>query len=67
MIFSIDGFSGRFTFLHDAHTGDIVVREWVDSVGVKMAFNHNIACLITPEPREELLKQHCAWGFLSLL
>ena len=24
--FSIDGFSGKFTFLHDAHTGDIVIR-----------------------------------------
>ena len=50
--FSIDGFSGKFTFLHDAHTGDVVVREWIDSVGVEMAFNKNIACLITPEPRD---------------
>ena len=50
--FSIDGFSGKFTFLNDAHTGDIVIRQWVDSVGVEMAFNHNIACLITCEPRD---------------
>ena len=50
--FSIDGFSGKFTFLHDAHTGDVVVREWIDSVGVEMAFNKNIACLITPDPRD---------------
>ena len=50
--FSIDGFSGKFTFLHDAHTGDVVVREWIDSVGVEMAFNKNIACLITQEPRD---------------
>ena len=50
--FSIDGFTGKFTFLHDAHTGDIVIREWVDPVGVEMAFNQNIACLITPEPRD---------------
>lgn len=50
--FSIDGFSGEFTFLHDAHTGDIVIRDWVDSVGVEMAFNQNIACLITCEPRD---------------
>ena len=28
--FSIDGFTGKFTFLNDAHTGDIVVRDWVD-------------------------------------
>ena len=50
--FSIDGFTGKFTFLHEAHTGDIVIREWVDPVGVEMAFNQNIACLITPEPRD---------------
>lgn len=49
--FSIDGFTGKITFLNDAHTGDIVIREWIDSTGVKMAFNHNIACLITPDPR----------------
>jgi UDP-N-acetylmuramate--alanine ligase/UDP-N-acetylmuramoyl-L-alanyl-D-glutamate--2,6-diaminopimelate ligase len=50
--FSIDGFTGKFTFLHDAHTGDIVIREWVDAVGVEMAFSQNIACLITPDPRD---------------
>ena len=48
--FSIDGFTGKMTFLHDAHTGDIVIRETIDSTGVEMAFNKNIACLITPEP-----------------
>jgi UDP-N-acetylmuramate--alanine ligase/UDP-N-acetylmuramoyl-L-alanyl-D-glutamate--2,6-diaminopimelate ligase len=50
--FSIDGFTGKFTFLHDAHTGDIVIRQWVDPVGVEMAFNQNIACLITCEPKD---------------
>lgn len=50
--FSIDGFTGKFTFLHEAHTGDIVIREWIDSVGVQMAFNKNIACLITPNPKD---------------
>ena len=25
--FSIDGFTGKITFLNDAHTGDIVIRE----------------------------------------
>lgn len=49
--FSIDGFTGKFTFLHEAHTGDIVIREWIDQVGVEMAFDRNIACLVTPEPR----------------
>ena len=43
--FSIDGFTGKFTFLHEAHTGDIVIREWIDQVGVEMAFDRNIACL----------------------
>lgn len=54
--FSIDGFSGRFTFLHDAHTGDIVIREWVDEIGVEMAFNKNIACLITPKPKGDAIE-----------
>lgn len=50
--FSIDGFSGKFTFLNDAHTGDIVVRHWIDAEGVKMAFRKNIACLITRTPKD---------------
>ena len=50
--FSIDGFTGDFTFLHEAHTGDVVIREWIDSTGVQMAFNQNIACLVTPNPKE---------------
>lgn len=50
--FSIDGFTGKFTFLHDAHTGDIVIREWIDPAGVEIAFNKNIACLVTPDPRD---------------
>ena len=49
--FSIDGFSGKFTYLSKAHTGDIVIRQWVDEIGVQMAFNKNIACLITQEPK----------------
>ena len=36
--FSIDGFTGKFTFLNDAHTGDIVVRDWVDEKGIAIAF-----------------------------
>ena len=50
--FSIDGFSGKLTFLTNAHTGDIVIREWIDSRGVEIAFNKNIACLFTPDPKE---------------
>ena len=50
--FSIDGFSGKLTFLDDAQTGDIVIREWIDSKGVEIAFTKNIACLITPDARD---------------
>ena len=50
--FSIDGFTGKFTFLNDAHTGDIVIRHWVNDVGVEIAFNKNIACLITQTPKD---------------
>ena len=50
--FSIDGFTGRFTFLNDAHTGDIVVRHWINDKGVEIAFNKNIACLITQTPKD---------------
>ena len=49
--FSIDGFTGKFTFLNDAHTGDIVVRDWVDEKGIVIAFKKNIACLITQNPK----------------
>ena len=50
--FSIDGFTGKFTFLNDSHTGDIVIRHWINDTGIKMAFNKNIACLITQTPKD---------------
>lgn len=50
--FSIDGFTGKFTFLNDAHTGDIVIRHWINATGIEMAFNKNIACLITQTPKD---------------
>ena len=49
--FSIDGFTGKFTFLNDAHTGDIVVRDWVDGKGIAIAFKRNAACFITKTPK----------------
>jgi len=55
--FSIDGFTGKFTYLHEAHTGDIVIRDWVDAIGVQMAFKQNIACLITPDPKEGAIEE----------
>ena len=50
--FSIDGFTGKFTFLNDSHTGDIVIRHWINAAGVRMAFDKNIACLITQTPKD---------------
>ncbi|MBQ6511457.1 Mur ligase family protein [Methanobrevibacter sp.] len=50
--FSIDGFTGKFTFLNEAHTGDIVIRHWVNDIGVEIAFDKNIACLITQTPKD---------------
>ena len=50
--FSIDGFTGKFTFLNDSHTGDIVIRHWINETGIKMAFDKNIACLITQTPKD---------------
>ena len=54
--FSIDGFSGRFTFLNDAHTGDIVVRHWINGDGIAIAFCKNIACLITQTPKDDAIE-----------
>ncbi len=50
--FSIDGFTGKFTFLNDAHTGDIVIRHWINAVGIEIAFDKNVACLITQTPKD---------------
>ena len=61
--FSIDGFSGRFTFLNDAHTGDIVIRHWINGTGVEMAFNKNIACLITQTPKDGAIETAERLGF----
>ncbi|MEE1134062.1 MAG: Mur ligase family protein [Methanobrevibacter sp.] len=55
--FSIDGFTGKFTFLNDAHTGDIVIRHWINGTGVEMAFNQNIACLITQNPKDGAIEE----------
>ena len=61
--FSIDGFTGRFTFLNDAHTGDIVIRHWINDKGVKMAFDKNIACLITQTPKDCAIEMAEKLGF----
>lgn len=55
--FSIDGFTGKFTFLNDAHTGDIVIRHWINAKGIEMAFKKNIACLITQTPKDGAIEE----------
>ncbi len=55
--FSIDGFTGKFTFLNEAHTGDIVIRHWINDTGIKMAFEKNIACLITQTPKDGAIEE----------
>lgn len=61
--FSIDGFTGRFTFLNDAHTGDIVIRHWINEKGIEMAFDKNIACLITQNPKDNAVEMAERLGF----
>ena len=61
--FSIDGFTGKFTFLNEAHTGDIVIRHWINPVGIEMAFNKNIACLITQTPKDGAIEAAQRLGF----
>ncbi|MDL2270362.1 UDP-N-acetylmuramyl peptide synthase [Methanobrevibacter sp. OttesenSCG-928-I08] len=50
------GFTGRFTFLNDAHEGDIVIRHWINGKGVEIAKDKNIACLITQDPKEDAIE-----------
>ncbi|MBR4448086.1 MAG: UDP-N-acetylmuramyl peptide synthase [Methanobrevibacter sp.] len=61
--FSIEGFTGKFTFLNEAHTGDIVIRHWINGTGVEMAFNKNIACLITQTPKDGAIETAQRLGF----
>lgn len=50
--FTDDGFTGRFTLLNDASSGDIVIRHWINGKGIEIASSKNIACLITQTPKE---------------
>ena len=50
--FSQDGFVGRFTFLNESQSGDIVVRHWINGKGIEIAADKNIACLITQNPKD---------------
>ena len=61
--FSIDGFTGKFTFLNDSHTGDIVIRHWINDTGIQMAFKKNIACVITQTPKDGAIEMALKLNF----
>lgn len=42
---------GVFSFLNNADSGDVVIRHWIDEDGVKIAFEKDVACLVTQNPR----------------
>ena len=52
----LSDFTGRFTFLNDASEGDIVIRHWINAKGVEIAFEKNISCLITQNPKDGALE-----------
>jgi UDP-N-acetylmuramoyl-L-alanyl-D-glutamate--2,6-diaminopimelate ligase len=41
---------GIFTFLNQAKPGDVVIRHWVDEIGVKIAAEKEVSCIITQNP-----------------
>ena len=47
----INNFKGKFSFLNEANSGDIVIRHWINEDGVEIAYNKKIACLITQNPK----------------
>ena len=48
--------SGIFNILKDANNGDVVIRHWIDEIGVKIAAKKGVSCLITQNPKENALK-----------
>jgi UDP-N-acetylmuramoyl-L-alanyl-D-glutamate--2,6-diaminopimelate ligase len=43
--------NGIFNILKDAREGDVVVRHWIDEVGVKMASEKGASCVVTQDAR----------------
>ncbi len=50
-------FIGKFTFLGNAKKGDIVIRHWVDEEGIKIANSKNVSCLITQNPKGNVISK----------
>ncbi|BDZ70744.1 Mur ligase family protein [Methanobacterium petrolearium] len=43
--------NGIFNILKDAREGDVVVRHWIDEVGIKMASEKGASCVVTQDAR----------------
>jgi len=50
---SIDGI---FNFLNSAQKGDVVIRHWINGIGVEMAIKKGVSCIITQDPRENAVE-----------
>lgn len=44
-------FTGIFTFLGEAKSGDIVIRHWINEKAIELAKKKNLAGIITSDPR----------------
>jgi len=49
--------NGIFNILNDSSKGDVVVRHWIDSIGVKMAAMKGVSCVITQDLRGNALNE----------
>ena len=48
---------GIFTFLNKAKIGDVVIRHWIDPVGVEMANDKGVSCIITQNPKDNTVEK----------
>lgn len=49
--------NGEYTFLNKASSGDIVIRHWINSKGIQIAKNNNVACVITQNPKDNAIEE----------
>jgi len=47
---------GIFTFLNHSNPGDVVIRHWIDSKGVEIAHDKDVACIVTQNPKGNAVK-----------
>lgn len=48
--------NGIFNILKDAQKGDAVIRHWIDEIGVKIASQKDVSCVITQNPKGNAVK-----------